>query len=220
MAPSRQVSLVECRQGWDCLPGGRRRNRHQETVKIIAQEKGPQCLESQTEDRTREAGTTSHLFSGLGEWWVPKGRAGEQRGVGPDTAFRLSRSPAGLSPFHLVYTFEKPKVRKAEDGVWGNLGRLAMTASKPGYGTLVSVLPWEVYLGNKEPFACDQGRVREGQGLEMDVVSFLLPEKPRMLLSPLGEPQAEQTLASPSALTGLLGYSQVGGSAQRIRDER
>lgn len=54
----------------------------------------------------------------------------------------------------------------------------------------------------------------------MDIVSVLLLEKPRTLLPPLGKPQSEQKLASPSALTGLLGYSRVEGSAQGIRGAR
>lgn len=67
----------------------------------------------------------------------------------------LFPGPCRLEPLSTSTHIREAKVRKAEDGVWGNLGRLAMTAPKPDYETLVSALPWGVCLGNQKPLACD-----------------------------------------------------------------
>lgn len=51
---------------------------YQETVRTIAQEKGQQCLERQTEDRTREAGHHPPLVFKLRGG---AGAEGQSRGV-------------------------------------------------------------------------------------------------------------------------------------------
>lgn len=76
---------------------------------LLPRRKGNSVWKARQRTGPEKLATTRHLFSDLGEGQVLRGRVREQQGDGPDTAFPLSRSPAGLSPFHLVHTFEKPR---------------------------------------------------------------------------------------------------------------